>query len=1205
MPIEFWIGPAGSGKTHRCLEELRRLEAAHRPAFFLVPEQFTYTADRLLLEETVAGARHVRVLSFQRLAYLIEAEEGPFPPAIGPGGREMLLRLVVNGMSDESLGPLSSQRGKEGFIRSLARTVRDLRIHGRASSARSGGARIRIAGLDGAAALGEMSARKLRALDRILEAYEQLLGAEGLRDPEERLDHAVALMGSSKALPGGLSVFVDGFMSFTAPETRALAALAGGAARCVMTLCIDPDDLEAYREAAGLARRAGIPSPETGFPRTVYERLDRPVFSPTSRTLLLLEDALNERGLAWAVRSRRDAPRFRSAPGLARVEKEAMRSGGESASAEASTCGVEIRPAVHPAEEVLIWARRIDRWIRLGELAPGERVAFRDVALLLPDPSSYAALLDEIFPRYGIPYFLDLPADLTAHPFPAALLALLGVLERRWSRDAVMGLLRSPLLELTRFEADLVENVSLEYGIEYKRWHAAPWRALILPPRRRRKRPVEGEGGSGPAEDDAPQADPEADDLEDDLEDDLDPGLEWKLRIQEVQIDVGNSIRGRILAPLARYQATWGDGAVPFRAAVDGLLVLVDDLGLTAAQSRLARDESEANLARQIQGRVASLLEDGVRLMGDVPVTPALLSRLLRDGLGALRLGRTPRSLDAVTVGDFQRSRVNEARGVIVGGLTAEAVPRTVPDKPLLTREEEEWLAAAGLSTGPSPQARQDEEAYLAYIALTRARDRLLLTFPATTTTGDALHISPYISLLAGRLGLALPRPGSEEGESAGPRFQTEEELASQVGRRLAERIERESAGRDPEPEEAALEEAFYDEMRKPGLFQEGRFEILRRAVTHERPWILERSVLSVLYPDEKLPASSSSLETFAKCPYKNFAQRVLRLEPRPEAVIQPRNTGTALHRALEILFERPEGLPTGDAVEEKLRAIFDELRGETEFLAFTIDAPSRYHWDRGRRGLSRYAQAELRRLQNALYKPALVEAGFGFPGEGRGPLVIPAGARGQILIRGRMDRVDVKGPIREDGETSAVVLDYKSRLPKKIAIQTELERGERLQTGIYMLALRRVFGMKPAGGFYAPILPTPEPGKKGKPGNPLDFRLYGVVRSGDAAAVDPEMIFLNAPGKGGKTVVDDARLESLLKTTEAYAAYYGGRMLGGEIRAVPLHGGSGMPRVCGFCDYRDLCRFDPMKDPVLAEQPRPGPDAADGGAEPAGGADG
>src|SRR5688572_14770464 len=95
------LGPAGSGKTFRCLEEIRD-ELALRPEgpllIFLAPKQATFQLERQLLAgATLAGYSRLRIFSFQRLArFVFEACKCPLPRLLSTEGKVMVLRALLN-----------------------------------------------------------------------------------------------------------------------------------------------------------------------------------------------------------------------------------------------------------------------------------------------------------------------------------------------------------------------------------------------------------------------------------------------------------------------------------------------------------------------------------------------------------------------------------------------------------------------------------------------------------------------------------------------------------------------------------------------------------------------------------------------------------------------------------------------------------------------------------------------------------------------------------------------------------------------------------------------------------------------------------------------------------------------------------------------------------------------------------------------------
>jgi ATP-dependent helicase/nuclease subunit B len=75
VQARFLLGPAGSGKTFRCLAEIRAellAAPAGPPLIFLAPKQATFLLERqLLAEDSLAGYTRLQILSFDRLARFI------------------------------------------------------------------------------------------------------------------------------------------------------------------------------------------------------------------------------------------------------------------------------------------------------------------------------------------------------------------------------------------------------------------------------------------------------------------------------------------------------------------------------------------------------------------------------------------------------------------------------------------------------------------------------------------------------------------------------------------------------------------------------------------------------------------------------------------------------------------------------------------------------------------------------------------------------------------------------------------------------------------------------------------------------------------------------------------------------------------------------------------------------------------------------
>src|SRR5271169_5199653 len=126
----FLLGPAGAGKTFRCLAEIRQslLAEPDGPALILLaPKQATFQLERqLLAEANLQGYTRLQILSFERLTKFVLAFAGrPEPPFLSEDGRAMVLHALLARRRKE-LQIFHASAGLPGFARQLSLELRTL-----------------------------------------------------------------------------------------------------------------------------------------------------------------------------------------------------------------------------------------------------------------------------------------------------------------------------------------------------------------------------------------------------------------------------------------------------------------------------------------------------------------------------------------------------------------------------------------------------------------------------------------------------------------------------------------------------------------------------------------------------------------------------------------------------------------------------------------------------------------------------------------------------------------------------------------------------------------------------------------------------------------------------------------------------------------------------------------------------------------------
>jgi len=135
FPVQarFLLGPAGSGKTFRCLAEVRAALAQSPdgpPLILLAPKQATFQLERQLLADAeISGFTRLQILSFDRLAKFVFENLNVAPPKLlSAEGRLMVLRALLLRHADEFKRFQGSAR-HAGFAQEISLLLAELQEH--------------------------------------------------------------------------------------------------------------------------------------------------------------------------------------------------------------------------------------------------------------------------------------------------------------------------------------------------------------------------------------------------------------------------------------------------------------------------------------------------------------------------------------------------------------------------------------------------------------------------------------------------------------------------------------------------------------------------------------------------------------------------------------------------------------------------------------------------------------------------------------------------------------------------------------------------------------------------------------------------------------------------------------------------------------------------------------------------------------------
>ncbi len=431
MSLRFVYGRAGSGKSTFCLEDIKRKieKGAENPLILLVPEQFSFQAERNVLKYLgEKGSFRVQVMSFSRMAQKVFSETGGLARKhMNTAGKSMLIYSIMS-KSSGRLKVFGKAAKKQGFVSGVSDIITEFKRYSITPEDI----------LQGSLSVEDVALReKLEDIHLIYSEFESRLH-ERYIDPEDDLTILAAQIDKSRIFDGA-EIWVDEFASFTPQEYRILEKLLRKARRVNVTLCWSD------------ASQGGESSTDVFLPiRNTEEDLGR-----------IIEDL----GVAYDKPVRIDGSklgRFAASEELGHLEEHLFSYPYSVYPGE--TERIRVLRALNKYSEVEETARDIVRLCR------DEGILYRDIAVVCGDLEGYESLVRAVFSEYEIPFFIDGKNRIVNSPLVVLITSALEIVSKNWSYENMFRYLKTGLLGFDRSEIDLLENYVLANGIRGKRW---------------------------------------------------------------------------------------------------------------------------------------------------------------------------------------------------------------------------------------------------------------------------------------------------------------------------------------------------------------------------------------------------------------------------------------------------------------------------------------------------------------------------------------------------------------------------------------------------------------------------------------------------------------------------------------------------------------------------------------------------------------
>lgn len=423
MGLRIIYGKLGSGKSQFCFSEIAKLIDKKESIFIITPEQFSFTAERKLMEAVNKNAViNAEVITLTRMAYRVLSDiSGEIKQSLSKCGKAMLVYSILNKYKKE----LEFLGKSDENIDLVIRTITEFKKHG-----------ITTNNLKDEVEKTQDAYLKTKLSDMILlyENFENKI-VDNYIDDTDLLTMLAKNLDEVEFIKNSI-IYIDEFAGFTHQEYEIIKGLIKYAKQVNITICVDnlnpainPDTDIYYSNKITLYKLIDLVN-ENNF------KLEEPVFL-------------------------KDQYRFKTKE-LKHLANNIYEI--QSTKYEENVENIQLFLAKNPYSEIENIAKEIKKLVR------DKKIRYKDISIITKNIDTYASLVRAIFKQYEIPVFIDEKRDLNQNIIIQYVLSILEILVRNFSSESVFSYIKLGFCEIDEDEIFKLENYCNKWGIKQNKW---------------------------------------------------------------------------------------------------------------------------------------------------------------------------------------------------------------------------------------------------------------------------------------------------------------------------------------------------------------------------------------------------------------------------------------------------------------------------------------------------------------------------------------------------------------------------------------------------------------------------------------------------------------------------------------------------------------------------------------------------------------
>ena len=422
MGLRIIYGKAGTGKSEFCFKEVANLIDKEKKIYIITPEQFSYTAEKKLLETIGRKAViNAEVITLSRMAERILTDIGIKEKGLTKTGKAMLMYGILN----ENKTKLKFLGKSDENIKLGMNIITELKKHG---------VTLEKIKQEAEETEDKYLKTKLEDVEIIYESYENKIRGSYIEETD-KLTLLSQNIGKTDFIKGSI-IYIDEFSGFTYQEYQIIKELAKLAKQVSITICTDelqntkiPDTDIFYSNKITIEKLLNL------FKNENIE-VEKPIFLERSYRFKNEELEFLENNI-YNVKPRK-------------YVKESK--------------NIHMFIAKNQYTEIENVAKEINKLVK------NKNLRYRDIAIITKNVSNYGNLTRAIFSKYDIPVFIDEKRELSQNIIVQYILSIFEILQKNFARESIFNYLKLGFSKIEEDDIFKLENYCIKWDIKQNKW---------------------------------------------------------------------------------------------------------------------------------------------------------------------------------------------------------------------------------------------------------------------------------------------------------------------------------------------------------------------------------------------------------------------------------------------------------------------------------------------------------------------------------------------------------------------------------------------------------------------------------------------------------------------------------------------------------------------------------------------------------------